>query len=74
MTVFKDTLPSYTPMYNLGVLKIRSENFQLKCQTETQSSFVFCANHSIQANETILDETLLLKWKTKILCFIALSF
>lgn len=55
------TLPSYTPVHDLGVFKISSENFRLTCEAETQSSFVFCANHSIQVNETILDETLFLK-------------
>lgn len=64
----------YTPMHDLGVLKISSENFQLKIEVETQSSFGFCANSSIQGNETFLDETLFLKRnvKTKILYFIAL--
>lgn len=74
MTDVKDTLPSYTPMHDLGVLKMSSENFQLKCEVETKSSLGFCANSSIQVNKTILDETLFLKWnvKTKILYFIAL--
>lgn len=72
----RHTTISYTPMYDLGVFKISCENFQWKCEAETQSSFMFCANHSIQANETILDEILFLKWtvKTKILYFIALVF
>lgn len=59
---------------DLGVFKISTENFRSKGEAETQPSFAFCVNHSIQVNETILDETLFLKQhvKTKILYFIAL--
>lgn len=74
MTDVKDTLPSYTPMHDSGVLK--QWEFLIKMWSETKSSLVFCDNSSIQVNETILDETLFLKCnvKTKILYFTALFF